>query len=142
MEHLDRATRLGPTLPVGNHLSYFDASSTDALVAWSGRTDLADRIVAAAGPKVYEDLFRLVAASCLNTLPVPQSTSFAHTAKLAPRELARKGLEVAAAKDEDVVGAPHLLEARKALWPGARPHPCGSYARPRSTSAATTVRAG
>lgn len=31
--------------------------------------------------------------------------------------LARKSLEVAAAKDEDVVGAPHLLEARKALWP-------------------------
>jgi len=31
--------------------------------------------------------------------------------------LARKSLEIAAAKDEDVVGAPHLLEARKALWP-------------------------
>lgn len=32
-------------------------------------------------------------------------------------QLARKSLEVAAAKDEDVVGAPHLAEARKALWP-------------------------
>jgi len=32
-------------------------------------------------------------------------------------QLARKALEVAAGKDEDVVGAPHLLEARKALWP-------------------------
>ena len=32
-------------------------------------------------------------------------------------QLARKALEIAAAKDEDVVGAPHLVEARKALWP-------------------------
>lgn len=31
--------------------------------------------------------------------------------------LARKALEVAARHDEDVVGAPHLVEARKALWP-------------------------
>jgi general secretion pathway protein A len=32
-------------------------------------------------------------------------------------QLARKALEIAAAKDEDVVGAPHFLEARKFLWP-------------------------
>lgn len=32
-------------------------------------------------------------------------------------QLARKSLELAAARDEDVVGAPHLVEARKALWP-------------------------
>jgi type II secretory pathway predicted ATPase ExeA len=32
-------------------------------------------------------------------------------------QLARKALEIATAKDEDVVGAPHLVEARKALWP-------------------------
>lgn len=32
-------------------------------------------------------------------------------------QLARKSLEVAAARDEDVVGAPLLVEARKALWP-------------------------
>lgn len=32
-------------------------------------------------------------------------------------QLARKSLEIAAAKDEDVVGAPHLVEARKVLWP-------------------------
>jgi general secretion pathway protein A len=31
--------------------------------------------------------------------------------------LAWKALEIAAAKDEDVVGAPHLILARKALWP-------------------------
>ncbi|MGE0359036.1 MAG: ExeA family protein [Burkholderiales bacterium] len=31
--------------------------------------------------------------------------------------LARKALELAAARDEDVVGSPHLIEARKVLWP-------------------------
>jgi general secretion pathway protein A len=31
--------------------------------------------------------------------------------------LARKALEVAAACDEDVVGAPHIVDARKVLWP-------------------------
>lgn len=31
--------------------------------------------------------------------------------------LARKALEIAAARDEDVVGAPHLIQARKVLWP-------------------------
>lgn len=32
-------------------------------------------------------------------------------------QLARKALEIASAADEDVVGAPHLVEARKVLWP-------------------------
>jgi len=31
--------------------------------------------------------------------------------------LARKALEIAASKDEDVVGTPHVLLARKVLWP-------------------------
>jgi general secretion pathway protein A len=32
-------------------------------------------------------------------------------------QLAKKSLEIAAARDQDVVGAPHLVEARKVLWP-------------------------
>lgn len=100
LEHLAEASARGPTLLLCNHLSYFDASAADAVLAWSGRTDLADRLVAAAGPKVYQDLFRLLAAVGLNTLPVPQSMSFSHTEKLAPRELARRAnasMEAAAA---------------------------------------------
>lgn len=31
--------------------------------------------------------------------------------------LARKALEIAAHRDEDVVGAPLLIQARKVLWP-------------------------
>ncbi|MEQ1507490.1 MAG: lysophospholipid acyltransferase family protein, partial [Myxococcota bacterium] len=93
VEHLAAAAASGPTMLVGNHLSYFDTTATDAVLTWKGHGDLADRLVAAAGPKVYQELFRLFAAACLNTLPVPQSTSFAHTEKLSPRELARKATE-------------------------------------------------
>lgn len=93
VEHLAHAIERGPTIVVCNHLSYIDATATDAILAWHGHARLADRVVAAAGPKVYADLFRLVAAACLNTLPVPQSTSLGHTAKLGVRELARKAHE-------------------------------------------------
>lgn len=89
-EHLAEALAAGPTLIACNHLSYFDTTATDAALAYTGHGALADRLVAAAGPKVYQDPFRRVAASGLNTLPVPQSTSFAHTEKLSPRELARQ----------------------------------------------------
>lgn len=88
--HLAEAVAAGPTALLCNHLSYFDTTATDAVLAWTGHADLADRLMAAAGPKVYQDLFRVVAAACLNTLPVPQSTSFSHTEKLSPRELARR----------------------------------------------------
>jgi 1-acyl-sn-glycerol-3-phosphate acyltransferase len=100
IEHLRGALAQGPTLLLCNHLSYFDTSATDAVLAWTGHADLADRLVAVAGPKVYQDLFRLLAASCLNTLPVPQSTTLSHTEKLPPRELARRAtasLDAAAA---------------------------------------------
>jgi len=90
VEHLRAAVDAGPTVVLGNHLSYFDTSATDAALAWAGHADLADRLVAAAGPKVYQDTFRRIAAVCLNTLPVPQSTTLAHTEKIDMRELARQ----------------------------------------------------
>lgn len=97
VEHLRAAADKGPVLIVGNHLSYFDTSATDAVLAWAGHEDLANRLCAAAGPKVYSALFRRIASACLNTLPVPQSTSLGHTAKLSARELARKANESLAA---------------------------------------------
>lgn len=90
--HLRAAMEAGPTLILCNHLSYFDSNAIDAVLAWAGHEDLADRLVSAAGPKVYQALFRRVAAACLNTLPVPQSTSFTHTEPLSARELARRAL--------------------------------------------------
>ncbi len=89
-DHLRRALQDGPTVIVGNHLSYIDAMATDAALAWAGSEDLADRIVYVAGPKVYARLFRLLAAASIHNLPVPQSTRLGHTEPLPPRELARR----------------------------------------------------
>lgn len=90
LDQLQAALDLGPVLLVGNHLSYLDTQATDAALHRIGRADVADRIVALAGPKVYDDLFRRFAAACLSTLPVPQSTRFSHTRRIGVRELARR----------------------------------------------------
>lgn len=92
VDHLREAMQSGPAVVLCNHLSYFDSTAIDAILAWEGHEDLADRLMSAAGPKVYQALFRRVAASCLNTLPVPQSTTFSHTEPLSPRELARRAI--------------------------------------------------
>ncbi len=91
--HFREATDAGPTVLVGNHLSFVDTSAVDAVLAWNGHADLGDRIVAIAGPKVYTELFRRIAAACLNTLPVVQSSAIAHAEALAPREIARRALQ-------------------------------------------------
>lgn len=92
VEHLRAAHAAGPTMIVCNHTSYVDTSATDAVLAWAGHGDLADRIVAIAGPKVYGELFRRVASACLNTLPVPQSSTIAYAEHLSPREIARRAM--------------------------------------------------
>jgi 1-acyl-sn-glycerol-3-phosphate acyltransferase len=89
-DHLRRAMDDGPTVIVTNHLSYIDAMAMDSALAWAGHADLADRIVYLAGPKVYAELFRLMAAASIHNLPVPQSNTFDHTEPIPPRELARR----------------------------------------------------
>ena len=88
-EHLRGAINSGNTVLLCNHQSYIDTTATDAVLFWHGHGDIANRIVAVAGPKVYEDPFRRVATSALNTLPVPQSSKLGHTEQLGRRELAR-----------------------------------------------------
>lgn len=92
IEHLREAMAAGPVVVISNHLAYFDSTAIDAMLVWQGEVELADRLVSAAGPKVYQTLFRRVASACLNTLPVPQSTTFSHTEQLSPRELARRAV--------------------------------------------------
>ena len=92
VEHLGAAAAAGPTAMVCNHLSYFDSTAIDAILANSEASALCNRLVSAAGPKVYDVVFRRFASMCLSTLPVPQSTSLGHTARLSPRELARMAL--------------------------------------------------
>ncbi len=90
--HLDQAMSEGRTIVMTNHVSYVDAVATDYALAKAGHCELADRIVYLAGPKVYQELFRLVAAASIHSLPVPQSNQLSHTENLSVRELARRAL--------------------------------------------------
>ena len=49
VEHLRKAIESGPTVVLSNHAAYFDSSAIDAILAWEGEADLADRFVSAAG---------------------------------------------------------------------------------------------
>jgi 1-acyl-sn-glycerol-3-phosphate acyltransferase len=88
LHHLEAAVAQGPVVLICNHLSYFDSTAIDAALAWIDHPS-ADRIVSAAGPKVYADTFRRIASGCIATLPVPQSGQLDHVQALPPRELAR-----------------------------------------------------
>lgn len=92
LEHLVQAIEAGPVIVLSNHQSYFDASALDHALVKQGRPDLADRLMVAAGPKVYSDLFRRFAAASMTTLKVPQSTSLGHTEQMTRRELARRAI--------------------------------------------------
>jgi 1-acyl-sn-glycerol-3-phosphate acyltransferase len=72
-----------------NHLSYVDTQVTDIVLAREGYRDLADRLVAVAGPKVYTDAWRRLAALGLNTRKTVQSAAVATEQNaLPPREMA------------------------------------------------------
>lgn len=88
--NLHAALARGPTLLVSNHLSYADSQLTEYLTARHGDDDLARRLAFIAGPKVYQDPFRRMAAASLNTIPTVQSSRLSHnTAGYSLREVAR-----------------------------------------------------
>ena len=62
---------------VCNHLSYTDTQITDSLLCLEGRSPIADRLIAIAGPKVYTDAWRRLAAISLNTRKTAQSSAVA-----------------------------------------------------------------
>lgn len=78
-EHLDRFLGEGPRrrLVICNHLSYTDTQLTDCLLVDHGLGAVADRLVAIAGPKVYTDPWRRMAAIALNTRKTAQSSAVA-----------------------------------------------------------------
>jgi 1-acyl-sn-glycerol-3-phosphate acyltransferase len=87
LEHLD-AAKGRDQLWICNHLSYVDTQVTDALLARAGRAE-ADDMLVVAGPKVYSEPFRRLAAVALNTLMTAQSSQLAtNTSGLSPREIA------------------------------------------------------
>lgn len=83
----------GRCLLLSNHLSYVDTQVTDLLIASRISEDLADRIVAVAGPKVYGSPFRRLASISLSTLKTAQTAGLAYNeAGLSPREVGRIAL--------------------------------------------------
>lgn len=94
VDHLRAALRAGPCLLLANHLSYVDTQLSDVLLATHGARDLADRLVVVAGPKVYDEAFRRLAATSLSTLKTAQSSQLgSNAAALSPREVGRIAIE-------------------------------------------------
>ena len=116
LDNLRAAMAMGPTLLLANHLSYSDTQLTDVLLAQNGAADIADAIVAVAGPKVYATPFRRVAAMCLSTLKTAQSSSLVHNeAGLTPREVGRIAIETVRRAGELMnAGRPVLVYAEGA----------------------------
>jgi 1-acyl-sn-glycerol-3-phosphate acyltransferase len=84
----------GRRLVICNHLSYTDTQLTDSILARAGHEGLADRLVAVAGPKVYTEAWRRLAAMSLNTRKTVQSSHVAtEQDALSPRDIARIALE-------------------------------------------------
>lgn len=78
LDHLDAFVAAGGRrMIVCNHLSYTDTQITDSLFCLEGRSEVADRLVAIAGPKVYTDSWRRLAAISLNTRKTAQSSTVA-----------------------------------------------------------------
>lgn len=73
-----------------NHLSYADANVIEILLQRAGCTDLADRLTAVAGPKVFSERQRRFSSLCFGTIKVPQSLEVSsEEAVLSSREVAR-----------------------------------------------------
>jgi 1-acyl-sn-glycerol-3-phosphate acyltransferase len=70
--HLARAVA-APVLVVSNHLSYSDANVIEILLHSGGGAELANRLTAMAGPKVFTSRERRFSSLCFGTIKVPQS---------------------------------------------------------------------
>lgn len=94
LDRLADASAKGPCLLLSNHLSYADSQITDFLLSSFDGQQKTGRLLFVAGPKVYDDPFRRLAAISLNTLKTAQSARKGHDIKgLAPLEAARIALE-------------------------------------------------
>jgi 1-acyl-sn-glycerol-3-phosphate acyltransferase len=88
-----------PVVLCANHLSYADANVIEVLLQRSGGAELANRLTAIAGPKVFTSRDRRFSSLCFGTVKVPQSAEVSSDeAALNPREVARaarRSIEVA-----------------------------------------------
>jgi len=82
-----------------NHLSYADANLIDTLLRRAGATEIADRLIAIAGPKVYSSRKRRFSSLCFGTIRTPQSSGLSTEEAAMPRrevaQAARRSIEIA-----------------------------------------------
>ena len=79
-----------PVVIVANHLSYADANVIEVLLQSAGRAEVANRLTALAGPKVFTSRERRFSSLCFGTVKVPQSADVASgEASLSGRDVAR-----------------------------------------------------
>jgi len=88
-----------PVAIFANHLSYADANVIEVLLERAGGAELANRLTAMAGPKVFTERQRRFSSLCFGTIKVPQSSEVSSgEAVLPPRDVARasrQAIEVA-----------------------------------------------
>lgn len=91
-----------PVVIAANHLSYADANAIEVLLHAGGGSEVADRLTAGAGPKVYSSRLRRFSSLCFGTIKVPQSAEVSSDdAVMSPRDVARaarRAIEVANAR--------------------------------------------
>jgi len=101
IEHVE-AVGDAPVIIVANHLSYADANAIEVLLDRAGAGELANRLTAIAGPKVFTSRERRFSSLCFGTLKVPQSAEVSSgEAVLNAREVAaaaRRAIDVAHAR--------------------------------------------
>ena len=88
-----------PVVLFANHLSYADANLIDILLRRGGAAELAGRLVAIAGPKVYSSRTRRFSSLCFGTIRTPQSSGLSTEEAAMPRrdvaQAARRSIELA-----------------------------------------------
>jgi 1-acyl-sn-glycerol-3-phosphate acyltransferase len=98
-----------PVVLVSNHLSYADANVIEVMLHRAGGTQLASRLTALAGPKVFTSRERRFSSLCFGTVKVPQST------EVASGEAVLTGRDVARAARQSIDVALDRLRAGDAL---------------------------
>lgn len=90
-----------PVVIVSNHLSYADANVIEVMLHRFGAIEVADRLTALAGPKVFTSRERRFSSLCFGTIKVPQSAEVSsEEAVLDPREVARAARQAIEAAHE------------------------------------------
>jgi 1-acyl-sn-glycerol-3-phosphate acyltransferase len=94
--------RRGRVAIFSNHLSYADANVVELLLHRAAASDVAARLTAVAGPKIFSSRQRRFSSLCFGTIKVPQSAEVSTgEAVLNQREVARaarRSIEVARAR--------------------------------------------